>query len=150
MAGMIWVWLGAIVLFGAVEAISAGLVSIWFVAGAVAALIATLLHASTGVQFAVFLVVSGMALAATRPLVKKLNAKKTIPTNLDRVIGTEGKVTETIDNSNSSGAVYVDGKTWSARSADGSVIPAGVMVRIEKMEGVKLFVEKINVMEGIN
>lgn len=146
---MTWIWLGGIVLFGVVEAISAGLVSIWFVAGAVAALIATLLHASTGVQFAVFLVVSGVALAATRPLVKKLNAKKTIPTNLDRVIGTEGKVTETIDNSNSSGAVYVDGKTWTARSTDDSVIPTGSLVTISKMEGVKLFVEKIKLREEV-
>lgn len=146
---MTWIWLGGIVLFGVVEAISAGLVSIWFVAGAVAALIATLLHASTGVQFAVFLVVSGVALAATRPLVKKLNAKKTIPTNLDRVIGTEGKVTETIDNSNSSGAVYVDGKTWTARSTDDSVIPVGSLVTISKMEGVKLFVEKIKLREEV-
>lgn len=146
---MTWIWLGGIVLFGVVEAISAGLVSIWFVAGAVAALIATLLHASTGVQFAVFLVVSGVALAATRPLVKKLNAKKTIPTNLDRVIGTEGKVTETIDNSNSSGAVYVDGKTWTARSIDDSVIPVGSLVTISKMEGVKLFVEKIKLREEV-
>lgn len=146
---MTWIWLGGIVLFGVVEAISAGLVSIWFVAGAVAALIATLLHASTGVQFAVFLVVSGVALAATRPLVKKLNAKKTIPTNLDRVIGTEGKVTETIDNSNSTGAVYVDGKTWTARSTDDSVIPTGSLVTISKMEGVKLFVEKIKLREEV-
>lgn len=146
---MIWIWLGGIVLFGVVEAVTAGLVSIWFVAGAVAALIATLLHASTGVQFAVFLVVSGLALAATRPLVKKLNAKKTIPTNLDRVIGTEGKVTETIDNSNSSGAVYVDGKTWTARSTDDSVIPVGSLVTISKMEGVKLFVEKIKLREEV-
>lgn len=144
---MIWIWLGAAVLFGIVEAVTAGMVSIWFVAGALAAFLGSLMGASMGVQLALFVVVSAGALALTRPLVRKLNAKKIIPTNLDRVIGTEGRVTETIDNSNSSGAVYVDGKTWSARSGDGSVIPAGEMVRIEKMEGVKLFVEKINVME---
>ena len=38
---------------------------------------------------------------------------------------------------------YVDGKTWSARSADGPVIPAGERVRIESMEGVKLFVKQV-------
>ena len=36
---MSWLWLGAAVLFGIVEALTAGLVSIWFVAGAGAALI---------------------------------------------------------------------------------------------------------------
>ncbi len=145
---MIWIWLGAIVLFGLVEAATSGLVSIWFVAGAVAALVATILNVSVGVQFAIFLAVSAVALAATRPLVQKMKSGKTIPTNLDRVIGLTGKVTETVDNENASGAVYVDGKTWTARSADGTVLPEGSLVTISKMEGVKLFVEKNEILEG--
>lgn len=145
---MIWIWLGAIVLFGLVEAATAGLVSIWFVAGAVAALVATILNVSVGVQFAIFLAVSAVALAATRPLVQKMKSGKTIPTNLDRVIGLTGKVTETVDNENALGAVYVDGKTWTARSADGTVLPEGSLVTISKMEGVKLFVEKNEILEG--
>ena len=36
---MSWLWLGAAVLFGIVEALTAGLVSIWFVAGAAAGLV---------------------------------------------------------------------------------------------------------------
>ena len=52
-------------------------------------------------------------------------------------------MTETIDNSESTGAVYVEGKTWSARSESGEVLPEGAMVRIARMEGVKLFVEKL-------
>lgn len=145
---MIWIWLGAIVLFGLVEAATAGLVSIWFVTGAVAALIATILNVSVGVQFAIFLAVSAVALAATRPLVQKLKFIKTIPTNLDRVIGLTGKVTETVDNENATGAVYVDGKTWTARSADGTVFPEGSLVAVSKIEGVKLFVETNKILEG--
>ena len=140
---MIWVWLGAAVVFGIVEALTAGLVSIWFVAGSAAALIAAFLGAGLGLQVALFLVVSAAALAATRPLVRRYAEGKAVPTNLDRVLGDSGKVTETIDNENSTGAVYVDGKTWTARSADGSVIPEGSVVEILRMEGVKLFVEKI-------
>lgn len=140
---MIWLWLGAAVVFGIVEALTAGLVSIWFVAGAAAALIGALLGAGLGLQVALFVVVSAAALAATRPLVRRYTAGKAVPTNLDRVLGDSGKVTETIDNENSAGAVYVDGKTWTARSADGSVIPAGTVVEILRMEGVKLFVKKI-------
>ena len=123
--------------------------SIWFVAGAVAALLAAMLHASVPAQFAAFLAVSAVALAATRPLVRKLRAGKTVPTNLDRVIGQTGKVTETVDNESSTGAVYVDGKTWTARSTDGSVFPVGSLVTIAKMEGVKLFVEKNKILEGV-
>ena len=140
---MIWVWLGAAVVFGVVEALTAGLVSIWFVAGSAAALIGAFLGAGLGVQVALFVVVSAAALAVTRPLVRRYTAGKAVPTNLDRVLGDSGKVTETIDNENSTGAVYVDGKTWTARSADGSVIPAGTVVEILRMEGVKLFVKKL-------
>ncbi len=138
---MIWVWLGAVVLFGVVEAATAGLVSIWFVAGALAALVAAAIGASLPVQAVIFLAVSAVALALTRPLVKKLTKNTLTPTNLDRVLGETARVVEPIDNDAPSGAVYVDGKTWTARSAAGERIPAGELVKIEHMEGVKLFVK---------
>ena len=118
--------------------------SIWFVPGAAAALIAAMADLSILAQLVLFLVVSAAALAATRPLVRKFTAGKAVPTNADRVLGEQGKVTETIDNGNSRGAVYVDGKTWTARSADDTVIPAGTQVRIERMEGVKLLVRELS------
>lgn len=139
---LVWIWLGAIVLFGVIEALTAGLVSIWFVAGALAALVAALLDTSFLVQLALFAVVSAIALAATRPLVRKMTTGKIVPTNADRVLGQEAKVTETIDNENSTGAVYADGKTWTARSADDTVIRRGSVVVIERMEGVRLFVKE--------
>ena len=140
---MSWVWLVAAVLFGIVEALTAGLVSIWFVAGSAAALIGAFLGAGIGAQVALFLAVSAAALAATRPLVRRFSKDGTVATNADRALGETAKVTEAIDNAASTGAVYVDGKTWTARSADGAVIPEGAMVEIMRMEGVKLFVEKI-------
>lgn len=141
MNAMVWIWLGATVLFGVMEAATAGLVSIWFVCGSVVAAIAAGLNASIWIQLVLFIAVTAAALALTRPLIKKMMADKAVPTNADRVLGTQAKVTETIDNENSTGAVYVDGKTWSARSEDGSVIPAGEQVTVETMEGVKLFVK---------
>ena len=124
---MNWIWLGAMIVFGILEAATAGLVSIWFVCGSVAAL---------------FLSVSAITLAATRPLVRKMSAKA-VPTNLDRAIGSAARVTEEIDNDAGTGAVYVDGKTWSARSSDGSPIPMGAKVVVDRMEGVKLFVTPV-------
>ena len=138
---MIWIWLGAAVVFGILEAMTAGLISVWFVAGAVAAMVAAMLEADVMVQAGVFIVVSALALALTRPLVRRWTQTRTVATNADRVLGQMAKVTETVDNDNSMGAGYVDGKTWSARSSDGSVIPAGTRVQVERMEGVKLFVE---------
>jgi len=136
------VWAGAVIVFGIVEAVTAGLVSIWFVVGALAAMVASIGGLGILAQLLVFIGASALALVATRPLVQKFTALKAVPTNADRVLDQTGKVTETIDNDNSSGAVYVDGKTWTARSADGCVIPVGSQVQIEHMEGVKLFVKK--------
>jgi membrane protein implicated in regulation of membrane protease activity len=137
------VWTAAIILFGVVEAVTAGLVCIWFVAGALVALVAAFVDAPLSVQIILFLVVSAAALALTRPVLRKITNATATPTNADRVLGEFAKVTETIDNENSTGAVYVDGKTWTARSTDGSVIPAGERVCIESMEGVKLLVKSV-------
>lgn len=147
---MIWLWLGATVLFGIVEAMTAGLVSIWFVAGSVAALFGALLDISPTAQLVVFVAVSAAALAVTRPLVRRLSRPDAIPTNADRVLGLTAKVTETIDNANSAGAVYADGKTWSARGMDNAVISAGTSVRVVKIEGVKLFVEPCEQYEEVS
>lgn len=137
------VWTAAIILFGIVEAVTAGLVSIWFVGGALAALISAFVGAPLWLQIVLFLVVSAIALAMTRPLLKKITTASMEATNADRVLGAVAKVTETIDNENSVGAVYVDGKTWTARSVDETIIAAGSQVRIESMQGVKLLVKLV-------
>lgn len=139
---MIWIWLGCIVGFGILEALTAGLISIWFVVGGIASLLCAILGAGTLFQIVVFIAVSAAALILTRPLIRRYTQGKSIPTNADRVLGQTAKVTEAINNENSTGAVYVDGKTWSARTADGDVIPVGTLVQIERMEGVKLFVTR--------
>ena len=90
-----------------------------------------------------FFAVSIAALIATRPLARKMMDKNIVPTNADAVLGREARVTEAIDNTVPSGAVYVDGKTWSARSESGETLPEGTLVRAVRMEGVKLFVERL-------
>ena len=136
------IWIAAIIVFGVAEAATAGLTSIWFVLGSVAALIAAVCGGPLWLQLVLFFAVSVAALAATRPLVTKLMKKDIKPTNADRVLGGVARVTERIDNDVPTGAVYIDGKTWTARSADGSAIEKDEMVRILRMEGVKLYVEK--------
>ena len=136
------IWIAAIVIFGVAEAATAGLTSIWFVLGGVAALIAAICNGPVWLQIALFFVVSIATLAATRPLVAKLMKKDIKPTNADRVLGGSARVTERIDNDVPTGAVYIDGKTWSARSSTGEIIEPDAMVRVVRMEGVKLYVEK--------
>ena len=138
---MIWIWLLVMAAFAAAEAATVGLVCIWFSVGALGAFFTALAGGSVTVQLVVFAAVSAAALAVTRPLVRRFGRNRRVPTNLDRVIGRTGQVTEDIDTT--SGAVYVDGKTWTARSAGGEAIPAGTQVEILSMEGVKLFVKKL-------
>lgn len=136
------IWIAAIIIFGVVEAATAGLTSIWFVLGSVAGLIAAVCGGPVWLQVGLFFAVSIAALAFTRPLVVRLMKKDIRPTNADRVLNSVGRVTERIDNALPSGAVYIDGKTWTARSADGEVIEPDAAVRILRMEGVKLIVQK--------
>lgn len=136
------IWIAAIIIFGVAEAATAGLTSIWFVLGSVAGLIAAVCGGPVWLQVGLFFAVSIAALAFTRPLVVKLMKKDIKPTNADRVLNNVGRVTERIDNALPSGAVYIDGKTWTARSADGEVIEPDAAVRILRMEGVKLIVQK--------
>ena len=138
---MIMIWIGAIVFFGIAEAATAGLVSIWFVGGAATALIAAIFGGPLWLQFVLFLIASIVLLAATRPLARKAR-EKIVPTNADRVLHHAARVTETIDNSRPSGAVYIDGKIWTARSEDGAVIAKDTMTEVVRMEGVKLFVRE--------
>ena len=137
------IWIAAMVVFGIVEAATAGLTSIWFVLGSAAGLITAICGGTVWLQVTLFFVVSIVALLATRPLVRKMMDKKITPTNADVVLGQEARLTETVDNTEPSGAVYVEGKTWSARSESGEILQEDTMVRIVRMEGVKLFVERL-------
>ena len=105
------------------------------------ALLCAMLNAPVWLQIALFLIVSAVTLYYTRPLVKKYVNNKVEPTNADAVIGKECRVTETIDNIAGTGAVYVDGKTWTARSEnEGETIPEGTLVTAKRIDGVKLIV----------
>ena len=136
-------WLVLLVIFAAGEAITVGLTSIWFAAGALTALIAALLGGPLWVQLTLFLAVSLLCLLAARPLAGRHLNNKVEPTNADRVIGAEAQVTQDIDNLHGKGAVVVRGMAWAARSEGGGAIAAGTMVRVLRIEGVKVFVEPI-------
>ena len=141
MPEMAWVWLGVLVIFAIVEASTVTLVSIWFVGGSLAALIAALLGAEIWLQVALFLAVSTILLISFRPLLKKFHQPKKVQTNAPANIGKLAIVTEAIDNLQGLGAVKLSGLTWTARSESGKAIEAGSVVLVKRIEGVKLFVE---------
>lgn len=139
----IFLWLALFVVFLIVEAGTVALVSIWFALGALAALVSCALGAEMWLQITVFLVVSLVLLAV---LWKKVRGK--VPrtrTNVDSLIGAEGYVTEAIDNLSYTGRVKLGGITWAARSTSGAGIPVGTLVKVERIEGVKVFVSPAEV-----
>ena len=137
------VWLGLLILFAVGEAVSVGLTSIWFAAGALAALVCALLNGPLWLQITLFIIVSILCLLAVRPLAKRYLNGKVQPTNVDRILGEEAQVTEDIDNIQGRGAVTIGGITWSARSQNGETIPTGALVKVLRIEGVKVFVEPV-------
>ena len=124
-----FIWLAVAAVMGVAEIVSFGLITMWFVIGALAAFAANLLGADLLVQVVVFLVVSVVCLVALRPVFVKYRdlGKQEEPTH----VGQTAIVVEAVDN---------EGLT--ARSADGSLIPAGEIVRIVGQESVKLIVER--------
>lgn len=141
MTGRTVLWAATLVAFLIAEASTFQLVSIWFALGALGALIANVCGLGFAAQVGIFIVVSAVSLIATRPLVKKFTKAKIQSTNVDRCINTDAVVIEEIDNLNSKGQVKSDGKIWTARSADNSIIPENSVVTVKKIEGVKLIVE---------
>ncbi len=140
---MTWIWLALTLILVIAEAATAQLTTVWFALGAFVAFLMTLFGVKNiALQIVVFAAVSLLALILTRPLVKKLLQKRVQPTNADRSIGQIGKVTQTINNIEGCGEVNLKGTIWTARSEDNGEIEAGEFVKVLRIEGVKLIVEK--------
>ena len=138
-------WLALMVVFLVTEAATVTMVSLWFAAGSLAALAASLLHAPVWLQVVLFLAVSALLLAALRPMVRKHFTPKLSKTNVDAVVGSRGYVTADIDNVSATGTVKLGAMEWTARSTTGSAIPKGALVQVDKIEGVKAFVTAVEV-----
>lgn len=133
-------WLAMMIVFIVVEASTVSVVSVWFAAGALAAMLTDVLGGPLWLQILLFVAVSGILLFLLRPITKKYFTPKLTRTNVDAVVGTVGTVLEEIDNNAATGRVKLGAMEWSARSTEEAVIPAGTLIRADKVEGVKVFV----------
>ena len=139
-----FIWLTLLVVFLIVEAACpVHLVSVWFAVGSLAAMLAVWLGAPAWLQIAVFLVVSGALLAALWPIVRKCLNPRIVKTNVDAVVGMQGYVTADINNLDAKGQVKLGSMEWSARSTTGDPIPQGALVRVDRIEGAKVFVTPV-------
>lgn len=136
----LWViWLGIIILLVVLEISTVNLVSIWFIASGIITLILSFFVSSFYIQFLFFGVIGIVLMITTRPLINKYLKTQDVKTNLDRVVGMTGIVTEEIKK-NVIGEVKVDGKRWSAVADE--LILVGYEVVVLEIDGVKLKVKK--------
>ena len=139
------VWLLLLVVFLAAEAATVSMVSLWFAVSALVALLVALLGGPGWLQGTLFLVISAVLLALLRPLVKRYVTPRITATNVDSVIGSTGLVTTAIDNVSAVGQVKLGAMEWTARSTSGQLIPVGTRGRVDKIEGVKVYVSPAEV-----
>jgi membrane protein implicated in regulation of membrane protease activity len=136
-------WLAAMVVFLAAEATTVTLISIWFAAGSLGAILVALLGGSLMLQVTVFLLLAVLLLLSLRGIVRKHITPRISRTNIDSVIGATGIVLAPVNNIAALGQVQVNGVEWSARSTDGNHIPAGALVKVDRIEGVKVYVSPV-------
>ena len=137
------IWLVILIVLLVIEVITLGLSTIWFAGGALAAFIAALLGANVAVQVVLFLAVSIILLIFTRPVVMRMLNKHKTATNAESLIGEQAIVTQTINNLMGRGEVFINGLEWMARSQqDNDTIEKDTIVRILRIDGVKLIVER--------
>ncbi len=134
---MVYFWFILVIFLGILEAITVNLVSIWFIISGLVALILSFITDNFVIQFGVFVLLGLILMVLTKKNLEKKLVKKE-KTNLDRIIGMKGIVTESIDDLKV-GEVKVDGKKWSAISKES--LEKGQCVRILKIKGVKVEVE---------
>lgn len=144
MNSAVFLWLVAIVVFLVAEMATVTLTSIWFAAGALAAMLVAMFNGHFVVQMIAFLIVAFGLLYATKPWAKKFIDTKKENTNADRLIGEKVRVIERVSNIDQTGRVMVNGLDWTARTEDDNIaIEQGELARVVRIAGVKLIVKRV-------
>ena len=144
MSPFVFVWLVAVIIFLGVELSTVTLTSIWFAAGALAAMLIAMFNGHIIVQIIAFLIVAFGLLYATKPWSKKFIDTKKVSTNADRAIGQKVRVMERVSNLDQTGKAIVHGMEWTVRTEDDNIIiERGELVRVLRIAGVKLIVERV-------
>lgn len=140
----VFVWLAAVIVFLAFELATVTLTSIWFAAGALAAMLVAMFQGNLIVQLVAFFLVAFSLLYATKPLAKRFIEPRKVSTNADRAIGETVRVFERVSNLDRTGRAVVHGQEWTVRTEDDNmVIEQGELVRVLRISGVKLIVERV-------
>ena len=136
---MFYIWLTIAVILAIIEMSTVNLVSIWFIISSIIAMITSLFIDSIVIQVAIFVLVGTLLIILTKDAIKKILPNKT-KTNIDRIIGMSGIVTEKITKK-TPGEVKVDGKHWTAVAEE--TINENETVKILEINSTKLKVKRM-------
>ncbi len=143
--GLAAMWMAFVIIFLVVEIITVGLTTIWLAGGALVAFFLAAMGANFWWQLAGFFIVSFVLIYFTRPwALKHFNPRRT-RTNSEGLIGEIVKITRQVDNRAAKGTALAKGQEWSARAiSDDMVLEEGMLVKVVRIEGVKLIVEPVS------
>ena len=144
------IWFGLLLAFLIAEAACPiHLVSIWFAAGSLIAMLVSFLGGPVWLQITLFVLVSVAMVVLLWPFIKKFLNPHLKKTNVDAVLDSQGYVTADIDNLSATGQVKLGAMDWTARSTSGTPIPKGTLVKVDRIEGVKAFVSPVEIPETV-
>jgi len=133
-------WLVAGVVLAILEILTPGFVLACFSFGCFVAAIAAALDFSVSWQLMIFASTTFVLFISARHIFGKLfgDQKPRYHTNVDRLVGLAAVTLEEVDEQQ--GQVKVEGETWSARSGSSEKLPAGIKVKVLRIDGNKLVV----------
>jgi membrane protein implicated in regulation of membrane protease activity len=139
-----WVWLAAAVGFGLGEMALAGTFFLApFALGATLAAVLAFLGAPVAIGWLAFVLGSGAAFAAFRPLARRLDASSKNPLGVgaSRLIGEHGVVlTEVPAGPDELGTVRIGREEWRAQALDGGPLVSGTHVTVLEVRGTRVVV----------
>lgn len=140
-----WVlWLIAAVILAIGEIATTGLFLAPFAGGALIAALLAAGGAGATVEWAAFLVVSVVLLAALRPVAREhQRTRGRLRTGTAALVGQTATVVERIANAEGVGCVRLDGEIWTARAYDDDeVIEPGARVQVLEIRGATALVSE--------
>ena len=141
-----WIfWLIAAGIFFIGEMVTVGFLIFWLGVGAIIALIVSLFTSNLIIQTATFVISSIILILATKSFADKLTKKDGVPTNVYTLSGKKGIVIEEINPTKGTGQIKVGGEVWSALCDESLIIPKDSEVEIVRIQGVKAYVNPLNI-----
>jgi membrane protein implicated in regulation of membrane protease activity len=138
-----WVlWLIAAVILALGELATTGLFLAPFAGGALIASVLAAAGAGATIEWAVFIVVSIVLLAALRPVAREhRRTRGQLKTGTAALVGQTATVVERIANAEGVGCVRLDGEIWTARAfMDDDVYEPGTRVQVLEIRGATALV----------